>query len=165
MLEKRDTVVRNITALDEDEFHGHFMAMLGRLIRDHGAAKVAQALGYSTKRQLANLTSGSLPTLRGYYNLLTLEETAHDEVDKAYHQKKVPEDAVCTSDPLTLSLITLARDVAEAEAPGSPGGHIVTDCELRGMDESLIRKLNRVTRGWMERLDEMRRPRVVAGGR
>lgn len=163
MAETPDTVVRNIAALDEDEFHRQFMAMLGRLIGSHGPAKVAQALGYTSKRQLANLINGSLPTLRGFYNLLTLEDTAHDEVDKAYGQRKVGKDAVCTSDPLTLSLITLARDVAEAEAPDSPGAHLVTDGELRKMDEPLIRKVHRVTATWLDRLDEMRRPRVVGG--
>lgn len=158
-----NTVVHKIAALDEDEFHGHFMAMLGRLIQRHGAAKVSQALGYTSKRQLGNLTNGSLPTLRGYYNLLTLEDTAHDEVDKAYGQKKVSEGAVCASDPLTLALITLARDVAQAEAPDSPGQHHVTDGELRAMDESLIRKVHRVTGTWLDRLEAMRRPRVVGG--
>lgn len=157
-----NTVVPKIRALDEDEFHREFMAMLGRLIRNHGPAKVAQALGYSSKRQLANLTNGSLPTLRGFYNLLSLEETAHDEVDRAYGQRKVAEDAVCSSDPLTLALITLARDVAEAEAPDSPGGSRVADSELRAMDESLIRKINRVTKTWLDRLDEFRKPRIVA---
>lgn len=159
----QSSVVRNPISLDEDEFHGHFMAMLGRLIRDHGPSKVAQALGYTSKRQLANLTNGSLPTLRGYYNLLVLEATAHDEVDKAYGSKKVAAGAVCTSDPLTLSLITLARDVAEAEAPGSPGEHLVTDGELRAMDESLIRKVHRVTGTWLDRLEAHRRPRAVGG--
>lgn len=154
------TVVRNIQALDEDEFHRQFMGMLGRLIKDHGAAKVAHALGYTSKRQLANLTNGSLPTLRAFYNLLTLEETAHTEVDKAYGQKKVDAGSVCSSDPLTLSLITLARDVAEAEAPDSPGAHLVVDEELRKMDEGLIRKVHRVAGTWLDRLDEMRLPRV-----
>lgn len=161
MNSRPDTVVRKIEALDEDEFHRQFMGMLGRLIKDHGAAKVAQALGYTTKRQLANLTNGSLPTLRGFYNLLTLEDTAHDEVDKAYGQRKVSRAAVCSSDPLTLALITLARDVAEAEAPDSPAGPVVTDGELRNMDESLIRKVHRVTTTWLDRLEEMRRPRIV----
>jgi len=156
------TVVRKIEALDEDDFHRAFMGMLGRLIQHHGQAKVAHALGYTTKRQLANLTNGSLPTLRGFYNLLTLEDTAHDEVDKAYGQKKVSDASVCSSDPLTLALITLARDVAEAEAHDSPAGQAVTDGELRNMDESLIRKVHRVTKTWIDRLEEMRRPRVVS---
>lgn len=163
MTSQPDSVVRNIRALDEDEFHRQFMVTLGRLIGRHGPAKVAQALGYTSKRQLANLTNGSLPTLRGFYNLLTLEDTAHDEVDRAYGQKKVAEDSVCSSDPLTLALITLARDVAEAEAPDSPAGVGVADVELRAMDEGLIRKINRVTTTWLDRLEEMRRPRVVGG--
>ncbi|MGK2908769.1 MAG: hypothetical protein ACSLE1_03070 [Sphingobium sp.] len=158
----RNTVVPNISPLDEDEFHGHFMAMLGRLMRDHGAAKVAQALGYTTKRQLANLTTGSLPTLRGYYNLLALEKTAHAEVDKAYGQQKVDLEAVCSTEPLTFALICLAKDVAEAEDPSSPGGVAVYDSELRDMDEALVRKINRVTGTWIERLEAMRRPRVRA---
>lgn len=165
MLDNRNSVVPKIAALDEDEFHGHFMALLGRMIRDHGPAKVAQALGYSSKRQLANLTNGSLPSLRAFYNLLALDESAHDEIDKAYGQKKVSRSAVCASDPLTIALITLARDVAEAEDHESPGGHKVTDGELRVMDESLLRKVNRVTGTWLDRLEGMRlpRPRVVGG--
>jgi len=161
MSEKPSTVVRNIEPMDEDEFHGHFMALLGRLIRNHGASKVAQALGYSSKRQLANLTNGSLPSLRGYYNLLALEPTAHDEIDRAFGQQKVPDSAQCTTDPLTLDLITLARDVAQAESDKSHGEQSVTDKELRAMDENLIRKVHRVTGSWLDRLETMHRPRAV----
>lgn len=163
MADDRNSVVPKIAALDEDEFHGHFMALLGRLIRDHGPAKVAQALGYTSKRQLANLTNGSLPGLRAFYNLLALDETGHDEIDAAYQQKKVARSAVCSTDPLTIALITLARDVAEAEDHESPGGHAVVDGELRDMDEGLIRKVHRVTGTWLNRLEAMRRPRAVGG--
>lgn len=161
MREQCNTVVPKIEPMDEDEFHGHFMALLGRLIRNHGPAKVAQALGYTSKRQLANLTNGSLPSLRGYYNLLALEPTAHDELDRAYGQQKVPDSAKCSTDPLTLDLITLARDVAEAESSHSPGHQSVTDGELRKMNESLIRKVHHVTGSWLERIETMRRPRAV----
>lgn len=161
MPETRNPVVRNIKPLDEDDFHGHFMALLGRLIRNHGQAKVAQALGYTSKRQLANLMNGSLPSLLGYYNLLALEPTAHDEIDHAYGQQKVPDGAKCSSDPLTLDLITLARDVAEAESAHSHGKQTITDGELRGMNESLIRKVHHVTGSWLERLEAIRRPRAV----
>lgn len=159
------SVVRKIEALDEDEFHRHFMVILGRLIGTHGQAKVAQALGYTSKRQLANLTNGSLPTLRGFYNLLTLEDTAHDEIDKAYGQKKVGIDVVCSTDPLTLEMIALAHETAEDESDDSPGGTVITDHELLGKDEARLRRVYRTIGGWLDRIEHLRRPRVVGGRR
>lgn len=149
--------------LTEQQFRDTWLLALARLCRTHGDSKVALWLGV-TERHLRNLKAGTaLPTADKLWNLLAFDQSAHDELDGEYGLRNVGKDDVCASDPLTLSLITLARDVAEAEAPDSPGGHSVTDTELREMDESLLRKVHRVTGTWLERLEEMRRPRVVGG--
>lgn len=158
-----NSVVPEPRPLTEDEFRGSWLLTLARLCRTHGDGKVALWLGVS-ERHLRNVKAGiALPTADKLWNLLAYDQSAHDELDGEYGLRNVGKDAVCASDPLTLSLITLARDVAAAEAPDSPGAHIVTDCELRGMDESLLRKVHRVTGTWLERLEEMRRPRAIRG--
>lgn len=149
--------------LTEQQFRDTWLLALARLCRTHGDSKVALWLGVS-ERHLRNIKAGTaLPTADKLWNLLAYDPSAHDELDGEYGLRNVGKDDVCATDPLTLSLITLARDVAEAEAPDSPGGHSVTDTELRAMDESLVRKVHRVTGTWLERLEEMRRPRVVGG--
>lgn len=156
-------VLPNVAAQTEDDFRNVWLEALSRLCRTHGEAQVALWLGVGIVHLRKNIRSGtSLPTADKIWNLLAYDQSAHDELDGAYGLKNVGKDEVCSSDPLTLSLITLARDVAEAEAPDSPGAHLVTDGELRTMDESLIRKVHRVTGTWLERLEAIRRPRVVA---
>lgn len=156
-------VLPNVAAQTEDDFRNVWLEALSRLCRTHGEAQVALWLGVGIVHLRKNIRSGtSLPTADKIWNLLAHDQSAHDELDGAYGLKNVGKDEVCSSDPLTLSLITLARDVAEAEAPDSPGAHLVTDGELRVMDESLIRKVHRVTGTWLERLEAIRRPRVVA---
>lgn len=154
-------VVPNFQPRTEDDFRDTWLLTLARLCREHGDSRVALWLGVS-ERHLRNIKAGdSIPAPFRLWNLLAHDQSAHDELDGDFGLKNVDRDAVCASDPLTLSLITLARDVAEAEAPDSPGAQRVVDEELRKMDESLIRKVNRVTSTWLDRLAEMRKPRVV----
>lgn len=167
MADPRSNVVPKFSPLTEMDFKEAWLGTLSRLCQAHGEDRVALWLGVGLQHLRKNIRSGnSLPTADKLWNLLAYDQSAHDELDGRYGLKNVGCDDVCSSDPLTLSLITLARDVAEAEAPDSPGGHTVTDTELRGMDEGLLRKVHRVTGTWLERLEEMRRPRVhVVGGR
>lgn len=164
MTERRNTVVPKVQPKTEQSFKDAWLMALGRLCKEHGEDQVALWLGVGKNYLQQKIRSGiSLPTADKIWNLLAYDQSAHDELDGEYGLKNVGADDVCASDPLTLSLITLARDVAEAEAPDSPGGHTVTDHELLGMDEGLLRKVHRVTGTWLERLEEMRRPRVVGG--
>jgi hypothetical protein len=156
------TVVHEIRPLDEDEFHASFMLVLARLNKDHTPAKVAHALGYSTKRQLANLANGSLPGLRAYYNLLALDQSAHDELDREYGHRKVPYDAKCFSDPVSAKMATLLARTIEAEMPSSPGGCEVTAHEVRAMastpeGEAMLREVARKTAHWVVLLEEARK--------
>lgn len=156
-----NTVVPEPKPLTEEQFHAAFMCALARLVRLHGKPKVALWLGVSV-RQLGNYGNGSLPSPDRIWNLLAHDASAHDELDAEFGQRNVPKDAVCADDPLTLSMITLAHQVAAAEDPGSHGGQKVTDHELLEMDEPLLRKVNRVTGTWLERLANLRKPRSVA---
>lgn len=153
------TVVRKIDPLGEDDFHAAFMVLLSRMVKQHGQENVAYALGYSSKRQLANLASGSLPSLRAFYNLLTLDECAHDELDAEYGLRKVDKDAMCSSDPLTRDMIALAHETAEDEAPDSDGGRVVTDQELLAKDEARLRRVYRTLGTWLHRIETIRKPR------
>lgn len=158
----RSNVVPKAKPLTEEQFKATFLQTLNRLIRHHGEATVAMWLGVSV-RHMGNIQKGSLPSADKIWNLLAHDESAHDELDGEFGHRNVAKDAVCSNDPLTLALITVARDVAEAEAPDSPGGIGVVDDEIRRMDEPLLRKINRVTGTWLDRLEAMRRPRAVGG--
>lgn len=155
-----NTVVPKARPLDEDEFHSTFLVLLARINKAHGAAKVAQALGYTTKRQLTNLASGSLPSLLGYYNLLVLDQSAHDELDREYGARKVPVSALCTSDPVAAKMAALLTRAIEAESPDSPGGTAVILQEILRMDEAILRDVHRRLGGWIDQIDEARKPRI-----
>lgn len=156
MTADRNSVVREIRPLDEDEFHAAFMVMLSGLNRAHSPAKVAQALGYTTKRQLANLANGSLPNLRAFYNLLTLDTKAHDAVDADYGLRKVPRDALCTSDAAAApALVAALHKVIEAEADGEK-----THTELLGMENEL-REAGKAIEHLLARIADIRKPKAV----
>ena len=157
-----NTVVPKPRALDEDEFHSTFLVQLARLSKVHTPAKVAQALGYTSKRQLTNLAGGSLPGLLAYYNLLALDSSAHDEIDREYGHRKVPVDALCTSDPVAAKMAALLTKAIEAECPDSPGGVSVTLHEILGMDETILRDVHRRLGGWIDQIDEARKPPLRA---
>lgn len=158
-----DTVVPEPRALDEDEFHAEFMVLLAAANKRWGQAKVAQALGYTTKRQLANLANGSLPNLRGFYNLLALDATLHDPLDRAYGQRKVPTEAVCSTDPVSAKMASLLSRIIDAERPESPGGpNVVLQeiCELARTPEgeTMLRDVAAASARWVAMLDDARKP-------
>jgi hypothetical protein len=147
----------------ETEFRDTWLVTLARLCREHGDGQVAMWLGVS-ERHLRNIKAGdSMPAPFRLWNLLALDPSAHDELDALFDLKNVAKDAVCSSDPLTLDMIALAHETAQDESPDSPGGKVVTDHELLGKDEARLRKVYRTIGGWLNRLEEMRRPRVVGG--
>jgi len=158
---QRSNVVPKPQPLTEEQFKSTWLQTLARLCRHHGDAQVALWLGVSI-RHLSNIKAGSLPTADKIWNLLAHDDSAHDELDGEFGVKNVKRDAVCTSDPLTLDMIALAHETAEAEAPDSPGGAATTDHELLAKDEARLRKIYRALGTWLHRIEEMRKPRAVA---
>lgn len=156
---QRNNVVRKIAPLTEEQFRASWLQALNRLCRLHGDATVAMWLGVSV-RHLANIKGGSLPTADKMWNLLAHDRSAHDEMDREFGLKNIDDDAVCTTDPLTLDLIALAHETAEAEAPDSPGGPATTDHELLDKDEARLRRVHRIIGTWLHRIEQMRGPRL-----
>jgi hypothetical protein len=158
-------VVPRVQPLTEEQFRAKWLRSLARLCDHHGDGQVALWLGIG-ERHLRNLKSGaSLPSPDKIWNLLAYDDSAHDELDGAYGLKNVGHDAVCTSDPLTLDMIALAHETAEAERPESPGGVQTTDHELLLKDEARLRKVYRTLGTWLQRIEEMRRPTLKAVGK
>lgn len=157
------SVVPSYRPLSEADFRNTWLTTLARLCREHGDSNVAMWLGVS-ERHLRNIKAGdSVPAPFRLWNLLAHDQSAHDELDKEYGLKNVNKDATCTTDPLTLDMIALAHETAQDESHDSPGGIVVTDHELLKKDEARLRKVHRVIGGWLDRLDHIRRPRVVGG--
>ncbi|WP_066795125.1 hypothetical protein [Sphingomonas soli] len=155
---QRSNVVPRVQPLTEQQFRSKWLRALSRLCDQHGDGQVALWLGVGD-RQLRNIKSGaSLPTADKIWNLLAWDDSAHDELDREYGLKNVGADAICTSDPLTIDLIALAHETAQAEAPDSPGGTATTDHELLLKDEGRLRKCYRTLGTWLARIEEIRRP-------
>lgn len=166
---QRSNVVREMRALDEDEFHAEFMVLLAKMNRLYSPAKVAAALGYTSKRQLANLANGGLPNLRGYYNLLTLDASAHEPIDRAYGQRKVPSGAICSTDPVSAKMAALLSRAIDAESPDSPGGqevvlHEVIEMARTPNGEAMLRDVAAATAKWVSMLDDARKPALRSVG-
>lgn len=152
-----NNVVPRVQPLTEDQFRSKWLCALSRLCDAHGDAQVALWLGVSV-RHMRNLKGGaSLPSPDKIWNLLAWDDSAHDELDREFGLKNVGRDAVCTSDPLTLDMIALAHETAQAEHPDSPGGVHTTDHELLEKDEARLRKVYRTLGTWLNRIEEMRR--------
>jgi hypothetical protein len=159
---QRSNVVPRVKPLTEQQFRSKWLRSLSRLCDQHGDDQVALWLGVG-ERHLRNLKGGvSLPSPDKIWNLLAFDDSAHDELDGAYDLKNVNKDAACSVDPLTLDMIALAHETAEAEAPDSPGGIITTDHELLAKDEARLRKVYRTLGDWLHRIEGLRRPRQVA---
>lgn len=149
-------VVPGMQPLTEQEFRNNWLMTLARLCRTHGDDKVAMWLGVS-ERHLRNLKSGaSMPTADKIFNLLVQDRSSLDELLSGYRLKSVPQESVCTADPLTLDMIAVAHEVAKSESPDSPGGVTVTDHELLAKDEQRLRRVARTLNHWVDRLDRLR---------
>lgn len=156
-----NNVLPNAQPLTEQDFRANWLLALARLCKVHGDAKVALWLGV-TERHLRSLKGGmSMPTADKIWNLLAYDASAHDEIDAGYGAKNVSKDSVCTSDPMTIDMISVAQEVAVSEAPDSPGGKSITDHELLNKNEARLRRVHRTVGGWLDRLDRMRGAKVV----
>ncbi len=161
MPDSRDTVVPTRKPASETTFRNAWLQSLARLCAKHGEDQVALWLGIS-ERHLRNVRSGaSLPSADKLWNLLAHDDSAHDEMDALFGLRHVPVDALCSTDPLTRDLIALANEVAHSEDPASPGGVAVTDHELLAKDEHRMRRVYNTLGVWLDRISNMRRPRVV----
>ena len=156
-----NNVLPNMRPLTESDFRSNWLVTLARLCRTHGDDNVALWLGVS-ERHLRNVKAGtSLPSADKLWNLLAHDASAHDELDAAFGLKNVSSDSVCTSDPMTIDMISVAQEVAVSEAPDSPGGKVITDHELLKKNEARLRRVYRTVGGWIDRLDRMRGTKVV----
>ncbi|MHB9879118.1 hypothetical protein ACSMXM_05590 [Pacificimonas sp. ICDLI1SI03] len=155
------TVVPKAEPLTEEQFHAVMMQGLSRMTRVHGKAKVAQALGVSV-RHLGNIAGGSLPSPDKLFNLLALDQTAHDEIMADYGKRSVPLGAMCSSDPVAAKKAMLLAKVIEAEKADSDGGKTVTLHEIIGFGEDELRDISATMNGWIARLDAARKPHVRA---
>jgi len=153
----RNNVVQKTEPLTEGDFKAVWLCTLSRMCRVHGDAKVAMWLGISD-RHLVNVKAGSLPSADKIWNLMAHDASAHDELDGEYGFKKVPRDAVCSTDPLTLDMIELAAETAADEAIDSPGGRIVTDHELLKKNEARLRLVRGKIDHWLHRIETLRKP-------
>lgn len=157
-----NTVVPNNSPLTESDFRSNWLVTLARLCRTHGDGKVALWLGVS-ERHLRNLKAGtSLPSADKLWNLLAHDASAHDELDAAFGVKNTAIGAVCSTDPLTIDMISVAQEVAISEAPDSPGGKAITDHELLGKDEARLRRIHRTVGNWIARIDRIRGAKVIS---
>ena len=155
---QRSNVVPRIQPLTEDQFRNKWLCALSRLCSAHGDDQVALWFGVSV-RHLRNIKGGiALPSADKIWNLIAFDDSAHDEMDRAYGRKKVAEDAVCLTDPLTLDMIALAHETAEHEAPGSHGGLSTTDHELVQKDETRLRRVYHNLGTWLHRIERLRAP-------
>ncbi len=147
--------------LTEDDFHAVFLQSLARLIATHGEGQVALWLGVSV-RQLRNIKAGSLPTADKIWNLLAYDPSAHDEMDRKFGARNVPADALCSSDPVAAKMAAVLTKAIEAECPDSHGGTTVTLHEIFRMDEAVLREVHRRLGGWVDQIDDARKPTLRA---
>lgn len=155
-----NTVVPNAEPLDEARFHAAMMECVSRQVSRHGLAKVAQIMGLSI-RQLGNLGNGSFPRPDRLANLRALDGDALDPIHRAYGERSVPREAICTSDPISAKMALLLSRTIEMERPESDGGQRATLAEILALcaspeDEATLRKIVRVCAGWLEMVDAYR---------
>lgn len=158
-----NSVVPQRDPLTEEEFHNAMMAALTRLYQKHGKPRVAEWLGVSV-RQLANIAAGSLPAPHRLHNLILRDAGALDAIDREYGVRRVPRNAVCSSDPVSTKLAMLLTGTIDIEHPDSDGGTDATLRELLELPEEVLRSVSHKLNGWVERIDAHRhgKPKVAA---
>lgn len=165
MADSFNPVVRQNQPLTEEDFHNAMMESLSRLYRKHGKPRVAEWLGVSV-RQLANIAGGSLPAPHRLFNLVLHDDDALDPIDREYGLRRVPRNAVCSSDPVSTRLAMLLTSTIDMEHPDSDGGVDATLAELLDLPEDVLRAVAHKFNGWVERIDVHRhgKPKAVVNG-
>lgn len=158
-----NSVVPQREPLTEEEFHDAMMVALTRLYQKHGKPRVAEWLGVSV-RQLANIAGGSLPAPHRLHNLVLRDPDALDPIDREYGVRRVPRDAVCSSDPVSTKLALLLSRTIDIEHPDSEGGTDATLGELLLLPDDVLRACAHKFNGWVARIDAHRHgaPKVQA---
>jgi hypothetical protein len=105
MPQRNNTVVPSCQPIGEERFHAAMMLGLSRMVAEHGRDSVALALGVSP-RQLGNLANGSFPAPHRLWNLLSLDQTAMDEVAALYSREVRPTTSQAANDLDTVSRIS-----------------------------------------------------------
>lgn len=132
-------VVPHCQPIGEEQFHAAMMLGIARMVAKHGRDKVALALGVSP-RQLGNLANGSFPATHRHWNLLSLDQTAMDEVAALYRTQIRPQEVAAANDLDTVAGIShLAGQWVEALADGTRD-HRET-CQLADVIRPLVPKL------------------------
>lgn len=149
------SVVQNLPAPDEAEFHAAMTEAIGRMIGRFGKPKVAATMHVSI-RQLDNILAGAFPRPDRLRNLTTLDADALDPIDRLYGDRRVPRDAMCSTDPVSTKLAMLLTRTIEIEKDDSPGGADATLGELLTVDEFTLRAAATKLAGWVERIDAYR---------
>ncbi len=154
------TVLPNPAPLDEAQFHASMIECISRQVARHGQARVAQTMCLSIK-QLSNVMAGAFPRADRLANLRSLDGDALDPLHRAYGERAVPRDSVCSSDPISSKMAALLAKTIEMERPGSDGGEQATLGEILSLcacpeDEAALRQIVRVAAGWLEMVDGYR---------
>lgn len=156
------TVVPNTEPLSKQRLHAKLMAGWNRAINTLGKGKFADDID-CTVTGLNKQLAGSMPDLEAIDRALCVEPTVLDDW-LAYRGKRlVDENAVCDTDDLGLLMARVLVMLSEAEHPDGPGGRTITHTEYLG-GEALMRQLHSSSGRWINRCNELRRPREVVNG-
>lgn len=150
-----NTVLPNPQPLDEEKFHAVMMEAINRAVAKFGKAKVAQTMCLSI-RQMDNLGAGSFPRPDRLANLRSLGADLLDPIYRAYGERSVPRDAVCSTDPVSSKLAALLARTIDMERPDSDGGQSGTLREVLDLDEATLRDCALKLVGWVEMIDAYR---------
>lgn len=145
------TVVREMPALDEQEFHERLTAGWARCIPlAGGRPKFALNVGM-TVRGLDKVLAGSTPHACTILNSRRAHATALDELMAGYRVRMVPEGAACsTDDHAGIALLRAATKCIEAEADG-----VKKHGELLGMETELREAAAKIG-GMLARIDAIK---------
>ncbi|MEW9855908.1 hypothetical protein [Novosphingobium sp. M1R2S20] len=163
-MSQRSTVLPAIEPLDEADFHAAMVECIARQVSKHGHSKVAKTMCL-TNKGLSNIMAGAFPRPDRLANLRTLDPDALDPIHRAYGERAVPRNAVCNTDPISAKMAAVLSKTIEMERPDSDGGQSATLAEILSLcgdadDEAALRKIARVTAGWLEMVDSYRNGRT-----
>lgn len=114
------------------------------------AADYRRGLKQSELRVKYGLSAGRVSQIIHEYG------QALDPIHRAYGERSVPRDAVCSSDPISSKLAALLSQTIDMERPDSDGGPVTTLREILAMDEKVLRQCARTLASWVEFVDAYR---------
>ena len=155
------SVVPETTGVGEADFRNAMIAGLARAQQRVGSKALAFVMDM-TPKALSNLFGGAAKSTdpKRLWDARAACPTALDDVADLYGCAIVSKDEAALIGRGTLPMAELLRKVAVAESPDSPGGAAVVHSELLDMEDE-IRAVHALTGAWLERIREVRRPRVA----